>query len=126
MESLDAIAASQPGYVPNGAGMDAVSASQPGYAADGSALNNMKYESAMGNAGRAYSRYNQASEAAGGQPEQAPPPQGRAVFDDQMMNTSALFQGQGQGQGMGRQPMQAGPSANALRTIAQQKLRARR
>lgn len=80
MSSLDAIAASQPGYVANGAGLDAVSASLPNYTPDGAALANLKVGSALGAAGKAGANYNTVNKAMGGEQPQRRAPQGRPIF----------------------------------------------
>jgi len=80
MSSLDAIAASQPGYVANGAGLDAVSASMPGYVPDGSALAGLKAGSTLGSVGKAASTYSSVNRAMGGGQPQRQAPAGRPIF----------------------------------------------
>ena len=80
MSSLDAIAASQPGYVANGAGLDAVSASLPGYVPDGSALAGLKAGSAYGSAAKGAANYGRMNQAMGGNQQQRPAPQGQPLF----------------------------------------------
>jgi len=80
MSSLDAIAASQPGYMANGAGLDAVAASQPGYVANGATLDGLKAGSAFGAAGKAASSYSTVSNAAGGNQPQRQAPAPRPVY----------------------------------------------
>lgn len=94
MSSLDAIAASQPGYVANGAGMDAVAASQPGYAANGASLEGLKGGSTLGSAAKGMSNYNTANRAmGGGQPQhQAPAP--RPVFQGEQAPIASSTGGQ--------------------------------
>lgn len=88
MASLDAIAASQPGFSAAGTGaLEGLAAANPGYAAGGeTALNGLASDQAMGgfggymkDAGKAASTYNQVSGA--GAPQQGmPPPAPRPVF----------------------------------------------
>ncbi len=82
MSSLDAIAASQPGYTAaqGEAAMNAVAASQPGYVADGSALANLKTGSTYGSAARGAANYSRMNQAMGGGQQQRPAPQGQPLF----------------------------------------------
>lgn len=83
MASLDAIAASQPGYLANGAGLEAVAASQPGYVANGAALNGLKAGSALGSAAKGVSAYGSMNNAMGGNQAPPPGPAARPAFQGQ-------------------------------------------
>lgn len=83
MSSLDAIAASQPGYTAaqGEAAMNAVAASQPGYnAAGGSALQNLKAGSTMQSLGKGAATYGRMSQAMGGGQQQRAPAPGQPLF----------------------------------------------
>ncbi|MEW6022861.1 MAG: hypothetical protein AB1807_12045 [Pseudomonadota bacterium] len=83
MSSLDAIAASQPGYTAaqGEAAMNAVAASQPGYnAAGGTALENLKAGSTMQSLGKGAATYGRMSQAMGGGQQQRAPAPGQPLF----------------------------------------------
>lgn len=110
MSSLDAIAASQPGYVANGSGLEAVAASQPGYVANGAALDGLSTGTSFGAAGKAVSNYNTMNKAMGGGQQQRQAPASRPVFQGEQAPIS--------------QPGQPGQNQNAvLAAIARRRQR---
>lgn len=80
MSSLDAIAASQPGYVANGSALDSLAASMPNYTPNGAALDGLKAGSSFGSAAKGAANYGRMNQAMGGGQQQRPAPQGQPLF----------------------------------------------